>query len=194
MLKVNRILGNKYLIISVLGHHAGESESEIFRRKKEEIKEVGKSFWLIKSFKARTEHIQDICKIASDENQDVYCVFIQASQKNGAQPTKNNSVAVKFSPDNLNWFDIPRGIKVTGKIDKNTTALVLETLEFINKEDVLIDLWNYSYFLNNHQPIKIMQGASTILCVRKYNIGMKSRYRKIIAIAKLKEPFAVWLK
>ena len=192
MMKVNSIFENKYLIISVIGSHAGESEADIFRRKQEEIKQAGKSFWLIKSHKAKTEHVQDICRTASRENQDVYCVFIEAAQKSGAIPTKNDSVAVKFSSDKIIWSDIPTGIKVTGKIDKNTTALVFGTLEVIDEDD--IDLWNYSDFLHDEQPIKIMQVSSTLCCIKKNNAGMKSRYRKIVAIGKLKEPFAVWLK
>jgi hypothetical protein len=177
----------------VIGHHAGESESEIFSRKKDEIKKAGKSFWLIKSFKAKTQHIQEICKKASDENREIHCVFVQASQKGGARPTKIDSVANRFSKDNASWNDIPDGIKVTGKIDNSATALVLASLDIIN-ENINLDLWNYSDFLDISKPVKIMQGASTVCCFKEFKEGMKSRYRKIIAVGRLEEPFAVWLR
>jgi len=173
--------------------HVGESEEEIFLRKKDEIKVAGKSFWLIKSFKAKTEQIQSICKTASAEDKGVYCIFVQASQSGGAQPTKTNSVASQFSSDSVNWKNIPDGIKVTGKLDKNSTALVLESLEIID-DNIPFDLWKYSDFSNDFQPIKMMQGASTVCCIKKDSNGMKSRHRKVIAVGKLNAPFAVWLK
>jgi uncharacterized protein YfeS len=194
MVNLNSILIKKYILLSVMGFHAGESEAEIFDRKKREIIDTGKSFWLVNSFKAKTKDIQKFCKCALDEGEDVFCIFIEASQKGGAQPTKISSVASQFSSDNIHWSDIPKGIKVTGKIDKKTTTLILESLIMNNEKKVEIDLWNYSDFLDESNPIRLMQGASTICAIKKYNEGMKSRYRKIVAFGKLTEPFAVWLK
>ncbi len=191
---LNSILTKKYILFSVVGFHAGESEAEIFDRKKGEVIDAGKSFWLIKSFKAKTGDIQRFCKYALNDGEDVFCIFLEASQKGGAQPTKTNSVASQFSSDNIHWLDIPKGIKVTGKIDKRTTALVLESLEMNNEKDIEIDLWNYSDFLDDLNPARFTQGASTICATRKYNEGMKSRYRKIVAFGKLTKPFAIWLK
>ncbi len=48
---INSLLEENYLILSVVGSHAGESEKEIFDRKRREIAEVGKSFWLITHLK-----------------------------------------------------------------------------------------------------------------------------------------------
>src|SRR3989344_4938667 len=120
MTNINSISKKKYLLFSVIGSQAGESEQEIFNRKKREILNADKSFWLIKSFKSKTEDIQNFCRLAS--------------QKGGAQPTKTNSVAYQFSSNNIHWSDIPKGIRVTGKIDKKTTALVLESLEINNEK------------------------------------------------------------
>ena len=194
MANLNPILMKKFILVSVIEFHAGESEAEIFYRKKREIIDTGKSFWLIKSFKAKTEDIQKFCKCALNEGEDVFCIFLEASQKGGAQPTKTNSVASQFSSDNTYWSDIPKEIKVTGKIDKKTTALVLESLEMNDENKVEIDLWNYSNFLDSLNPIRFTQGASTICATKKYNEGMKSRYRQIVAFGKLTKPFAIWLK
>lgn len=194
MANFNTILIKKYVLLTVIGSHAGESEAEIFDRKKREIIDTGKSFWLIKSFKAKTEDIQKFCKCALNESEDVFCIFMEASRKGGSQPTKTSSVASQFSSDNIHWSDIPKGIKVTGKIDKKTTALVLESLEMNNEDEAKIDLWNYSDFLDELKPIRFTQGASSICAIKKYNKGMRSRYRKIVAFGKLTKPFAVWLK
>ncbi len=190
----NSILTKNHILFSVIGFHAGESEAEIFDRKRREVIDTGKLFWLVKSFKAKTEDIQKFCEYALNNGEDVFCVFLEASQKGGAQPTKISSIASQFSSDNIHWPDIPKGIKVTGKIDKRTTALVLESLEINNKKKLGIDLWNYSDFLNDLNPIRFTQGASTVCATKKYNEGMKSRYRRIVAFGKLTEPFAVWLK
>jgi len=193
MPNIDLIFKKIYLLFSVIGPHAGESETEIFDRKKREIIDEGKSFWLVKSFKAKTEDIQNFCRLASEDGEDIFCIFLEASQKGGAQPTKTSSVASQFSSDNIHWADISKGIRVTGKIDKKTTALVLESLE-INDERKEVDLWNYSNLLNDLEPIKFIQGASTICAIEKYNEGMNSRNRKIIAFGRLAKPFAVWLR
>ncbi len=192
MTNLRSILTKKHIIVTIVGSHAGESETEIFDRKKRELINAGKSFWLIKSFKAKTQDIQDFCKRALSEGEDLFCIFLEAFQKGGAQPTKTNSIASQFSSDNINWSNIPKDIKVTGKIDKKTTALILESLEINNDKETEIDLWDYSDFLNG--PIKFTLGASTICATKKQTEGMKSRHRKIVAFGKLKNPFAVWLK
>ncbi len=193
-MNVDSLFREKYLIFSVVGFHAGESEEEIFNRKRKEIADVGESFWLINSFKARTEIIQKFCRTALEDNKEIYCIFLEASQRGSAKPTKFKSHASEFSSDKINWSKIPKKIKVTGRINKNTTALILKTLEFNKNTNVKFDLWNYSDFLNDSAPIKFTQGASTVCAVRNYKRGMKSRFRRVVAFGKLKNPFAVWLR
>lgn len=166
MENIDSILTKKYILVSIIGFHAGESETEIFDRKRGEILDTGKSFWLMKSFKAKTEDIQDFCKCALDEGEDVFCIFLEASQTGGAQPTKTSTLASQFSSDTIYWSNIPEKIKVTGKIDKKTTALVLESLEINNEKETEIDLWNYSESPN--EPIKFTLGASTLCATKKY--------------------------
>jgi hypothetical protein len=168
--------------------------AEIYDRKKREIADTGRSFWLIKSNKARTKDIQEFCEEALSKGEDVFCIFLEASQKGGAQPTKTKSVASQFSSDNIRWSDIPKGIKVTGKIDKGTTALILESLEVNNEKNIKIDLWNYSDFLKKGEHLSFSLGGSTTCAIKKYTEGMKSREREIVAFGKLKKPYAAWLK
>jgi len=61
-----------------------------------------------------------------------------------------------------------------------------------------IDLWNYEDFSIPNQPIKYIQGCSTV-CALLRNMSthperMKSRYRKIIGLARIVEPYCVWLR
>jgi len=191
---ISSILRRNYILLTIIGSHAGESITDIFERKKDEVRVGGNSFWLIKSNKARTEHIQKLCACALNEGEDVFCLFIEPSIKGGAKPTTMNTQAYKFSYNEKDWENIPDGIKVTGKISKNTTALVLENLEITLDEGTEIDLWKYSDYLDQSSPIKFSLGSSTICATKIYNVGMKSRYRKIVAFGKLKKPFAVWLK
>jgi len=183
----------KYVIFSVIGSHAGESEDVIFARKKKEITDTGRSFWLINSTKAKTEDIQKFCKRAHSENEEVLCMFIEPSSSRGSRPTKTSAIASKFSIDKINWEEIPKGIKITGNIKADTSALVFDELEVVERY-IRIDLWNYSDFINGLGPVKTRLGGSTICAVKKFNKGMKSRYRRVIGVGRLTKPFAVWLK
>ena len=188
----------KYVVISVMGPHAGESENEIFNRKIQDIHniDVGLTFWLMKSHRAKPEMVHELCVKANTEKTESYCVFIEASSKGGAVPTKTASSAKSYSKDNLTWVVLPRGLSpVTGKIDKNAYALVFNRLELVTDS---IDLWSYADFFNQNSPLKIIQGASTICAINKDMANdtdkIKSRYRRVIAIGKLCEPFCVYLR
>ncbi len=183
----------KLAIFSIIGEHAKETKENILSRKKKEIKETGRSFWLIRSVKAKVEDIQNICQLAQSGHKKIFCFFLEPSQKNGAQPTKTEAIASQFSADSLQWKNIPKGIKVTGKIDKRTAALVFKNLE-ICPAGAEVDLWEYSNFLNPIEPIRFSLGASTFCSIKKYNPGLKSRKRRIVAKGELVYPFAVWLK
>lgn len=186
----------KYVVISVIGPHAGESENEIFNRKIQDIHNVGFTFWLMKSHRSKPKMVHELCLKDDAENIESYCVFIEASSKGGAIPTKSASSAKSYSKDNLAWEGLPQGLSpVTGKIDNNAYALVFNLLEQVNDS---IDLWNYADFFNQNNPLKIIQGASTICAIKKdmsnHTGKLKSHYRRVIAIGKLCEPFCVYLK
>ena len=186
----------EYVDISVMGPHAGESEKEIFNLKIQDIHNIGLTFWLIKSHRAKPKMVQELCLKANAENTESYCVFIEASSKGGAVATKLASSAKSYSKDNLTWDVLPRGLSpVTGKIDKSAYALVFNRLKLVND---VIDLWRYADFFDQNNPIKIIRGASTICAIKKdmsnHASKIKSRYRRVIAIGKLCEPFCVYLR
>ena len=178
-----------YLIITIVGSHAGEELKNIFLRKQKDIEKTKKTYWLLKSFKAKTDHIQEFCNLAKKDNQECYCLFIEAGSKNGAKPTINNQLAKEISKDGLLWQKAEHTI--TGKVDKQSTALVMSKLTILDKPE-LFDFWNYSE--PNKVPIKLQLGASTGCCIKRKSKGMVSRYRNIVAIGKLINPYAVWVR
>ena len=187
----------KFIVISVMGPHAGESEDEIFQRKIGDIRRIGRTFWLIKSHQAKPHMVQEVCRSAKKDNLEVHCIFIEASSGKGATPTKEASLAESYSADGKEWEDLPRELgPVTGKIDRSAYALVFNQLELARGKR--IDLWNYADYFDQGYPIRIVQGASTLCGVKKDMSSQKDRIksndRKVIAFGTLCNPFCVWLK
>ena len=179
-------------IISVMGDHAGEDVDTIFDRKTDDINRVGKTFWLMKSPKARPALVQKIC-----EPCPIYIFFVEPATKGGARPTTTGDAAKEYSSDGQLWHPIPEGLSpVTGKLDKGAAALVFDvmTRAVVGK----LDLWGYADFSDAQKPTKFILGCSTVCAVKKdmtsHPSRMKSRYRGIVAVARLADPYCVWLR
>ena len=175
-----------------MGDHAGQAVDVIFERKLADIKRTGKTFWLIKSPKSRPTQVQDICQLPP-----TYAIFIEPATKRGARPTTSDDAARKYSVDEKTWGPLPEGISpVTGKLDSGATALVFDMLTTSLKG--AIDLWMYADFSLVQEPVKFRLGCSTVCAILKdmssHPERMKSRYRGIVAVAKLIEPYGVWLR
>mgnify|MGYP001582450039 FL=1 len=181
----------KYFLISIVGSHAGEDATTIFSRKQRELKDNGGTYWLLKSFKAKTRQIQSFCKKAEQGGEEIHCLFIDSSSKNGARPTMHNTSVTHISHNGTDWGQLPLNMRMTGKIDLQSSALVLDELELFDKH-LDIDLWDFSEF-ETGGPVELQLGASTVCCIRKPSNGMKSRHRKIIARGKLTYPHAVFV-
>jgi hypothetical protein len=179
-------------IISVMGDHAGEDTNTIFDRKKGDIDRKGTTFWLIRSPKARPSQVQKICKSFPS-----YTIFIEPAIKGGARPTIKEDAAKEYSGDRLLWHKLPKGLSpVTGKLDIVATALVFDKIT----TDVYgtLDLWDYAEAFDVHKPLRFILGCSTVCAIRKdmksNSEKMKSRYRKIVAVARIAEPYCVWVR
>ncbi len=136
--------------------------------------------------------VQDICKFSP-----AYTIFVEPASKGGARPTTNNEAAREYSADKKIWSQLPEGVgPVTGKIDSSATALVFDTMT--TTVSGTIDLWSYSDFSDENKPLKFILGCSTVCVTQKdmstHQNRMKSRYRGIIAVAKLTKPYCVWLR
>lgn len=179
-------------LISVIGDHAGEDMPTIFKRKIEDIQKVNHTFWLIKSPKAKPAAVQDFCKSGP-----VYVLFIAPATTGGARPTEVNEKAATYSLDGLKWQALPVGLgPVSGKLDSRAYALVFDMLTIV--DNATVDLWAYSDFDNTEKPIKMILGCSTVCATKKdmtnHSDKMKSRFRKIIAVAHLTKPYCVFVK
>jgi hypothetical protein len=192
MTLLEEALKSDLCIISVMGAHAGEGVDVIFNRKIADIELTGKTFWLMRSPKALPIQVQDICK-----SFPAYTIFVEPSSKGGARPTTNNAAAKEHSVDKKKWSQLSKGVgPVTGKIDSSATALVFDIMT--TNVSGTIDLWKYSDFSAEEKPLKFILGCSTVCVIQKdmstHPDRMKSRYRGIIAVAKLTEPYCVWLR
>jgi hypothetical protein len=192
MSQLEKVLAHKQCVISVMGDHAGEGVGAIFKRKKSDIERTGKTFWLMRSPKARPAHVQQICTPIP-----AYTIFVEPATKGGARPTIKEDTAKEYSADGIQWHHLPKGLSpVTGKLDKGATTLVFDMLTTdINGN---LDLWNYGSLLDINKPIRFILGCSTVCAVRKdmmtHPDKMKSRYRGIVAVARLAHPYCVWVR
>jgi len=184
----------KYVILSVMGPHAGEDEAKIYQRKILDIDNTGMTFWLVRSNQAKPDAVQQMCKVAKSESSDIYCYLIDPSSR--ASPTKYAESAKAYSQDKITWRDFPSSLgPVTGRIDKGAYALVFSEIKLSNFN---IDLWNYSNYFKQIEPIIFRQGGSTVCSIQKDSRAhpkkMQSNLRVVRAVARLTEPYEVWLK
>jgi len=190
------MINAKYVVITVIGEHADELVNAIFERKIRDIENIGITFWLLKSRNAKPIMVQKLCKVVKSINEDVFVIFIKPATSGGATPTETAERATSYSTDNTSWINFPEGISlVTGKIDRGAFALAFSQIRLIKDS---IDLRFYANFFDQDQPLKIIQGASTICALEKVMINhpnaMKSYNREVVAIGKLCEPYCVYLR
>jgi hypothetical protein len=111
-------------VVSVMGDHAGEGADDIFNRKKTDINRLGKTFWLIRSPKARPAQVQGMCATIPS-----YTIFIEPATKGGARPTTVEDAAKEYSNNRVLWHRLPEGLSpVTGKLDAGAIALVFDMM------------------------------------------------------------------
>ncbi len=187
----------EYSVLSVMGPHAGEESDAIFSRKIADIRNAGRTFWVVRSHKAKPDIIQTIGSAVRNRSGQPLCAFLAPSAPGGAVPTKTSSAASEYSADRSEWQALLASITpVTGQMTPNTCALVFDQLCL--QESTVVDLWQYADFVDPAQSVKIRQGASTVGVVRgntsKHPDRMKSHLRKVMAVGRLVEPFAVWLR
>jgi len=179
-------------VISVMGAHAGEDADAIFGRKIDDCETVGRTLWVAKSPKARPAQVQAICRPGRG-----YVIFVDPAGLSGARPTTESDCATECSPDRATWLQLPDGIgPVTGQMNSSATALVFDKLT--TDVDRTIDLWAYADAADSDKPLKFILGLSTACAVGKdmsaHPQRMKSRYRRVVAVARLTDPYCVWLR
>lgn len=181
-----------WCVISVMGAHAGEGVDVIFDRKVADCQMTGQTFWVTKSAKARPGQVQELCGSSAG-----CAIFVEPATPGGARPTTRAERATEYSADQLHWLALPPGIgPVTGQLDGAATALVFDRLS-TDVEGVL-DLWRYADAASPDLPVRLKLGLSTICALRKDTAShpnrMKSRYRGVVAVGRLMEPYCAWVR
>ena len=81
-------------------------------------------------------------------------------------------------------------------MDSSATALVFD--ELTTDVDRTVDLWAYADAADSDKPVKFILGLSTACAVRKdmsaHPQRMKSRWRRVVAVARLTDPYCAWLR
>jgi len=165
-------LAHPSCVLSVMGDHASESADAIFYRKIADINRLGKTFWLMRSPKARPAKVQGICESAPS-----YTIFVEPATKGGARPTKEEDAAKEYSDDGVSWYRLPKNLSpVTGKLDKSAAALVFDKMT--TNVTGSLDLWCYADFSDILEPIKFILGCSTVCAIKSENfsIGIRGYY------------------
>jgi hypothetical protein len=167
-------------VLSIVGCHANESQKTIVQRKGRDVAMAGITLWVYQSWKARVRAVQEFARL--HPGTPVY--FLEG----GAVPTGTTEHAQEMSEDGLSWLMLPKGIgAVTGKLTGGA-CLVLDQLSPVTTQT--IDLWEYVEY-PSLRPVKFGRGASTACVVPSPHgpsSGMKSRFRRVVAIGRLAAP------
>jgi hypothetical protein len=70
--------------------------------------------------------------------------------------------------------------------------MVIDELEVFSGARRTFDLWEYS--TNSGSRIEFNQANTTAIAIKRYREGMKSRFRKLIAIGRLCDPGFVYVR
>lgn len=181
------------LVFSVMGPHAHEDVSSIFRRKISDISIAGETLWLCRSPNARPDRTQNFFSTC----EDCQILFLAPTSKNGARPTSSAQPMIERSPNRIDWSPIEKTISpVTGHADRGAYAFVLTALS-VYAEPTMIDLWQYAEE-PGLTPVRFRLGASTLLARRHatstHELRPKTRFRQVIASGRLSKPYAVWVR
>ena len=91
-------------VIGVMGAHAGEDADVIFGRKIGDCETLGRTFWVVKSAKARPAQVQAICNLGRG-----HVIFVEPASPGGARPTTESDFATEYSSDRATWLPLPDG-------------------------------------------------------------------------------------
>jgi hypothetical protein len=179
------------LVVSVIGPHANEVEDAIFKRKMDDVRSTGRTFWLVTSSKVNPLAVQEMCQPRSVG----YVVFVESSGR--PRPTTTETAASRYSTDQRTWHQLPSGLgPVTGRLGRNAKAFIFDALELCHSEP--FDIWEYGELPDGTMPLDTRIGHSTVCALKRDLSGhpkrMKRQFRSIVACARLQDPFCVWLQ
>jgi hypothetical protein len=181
---------NSGLLFMKVGLHAGESLEEILKRKRREYEAAGMVFW---GYGGGTCHptrcVQPFAKIKIGEGGNVYI----AMERIDSHHLPTNVIATEFSEDGLIWKPIPKGIEVRA----SRYAVVLDEIQV---GDLNIDLSAYKVAVGPSRgkvASEYIAGRVDKACITpnlESQTKSEPKIKKIEFIAKIKPPFAVFLR
>lgn len=179
-----------------MGPHCGYTPTQIFERKMNDIQSLGFTFWSMKSRMAQPDLVQSLSK---KNGGTAYVILIQPATPGGAKDTTIPNYAQQFSPDNRHWYQFDKRLcKVMVNIRRDAFAFRFDKITLIENKHIVLDLWNYASYLETNKAIRTGQGFSTVCAEKKdtryYPDRMLSHEREIVAVARLIEPYCVWLR
>lgn len=183
--------GSGVLFMKV-GTHAQEDIAAIIARKQREIDEAGFAMW---GYGGNTCHprsmVQPFAEEFSSKGQPIYLVMQEMNSRHFAEPLP----AKRYSPDGINWIDVPRGINVLG----SRFALVLKDLR---QENHTLPLTRTRVAVGPNRGrlgSRYIVGQADKACLevtaeQEMVNDEDPREVKISLVAELRDPFAVFLR
>lgn len=186
--EIDRI--SESFVFMKVGQHAGEELDSILERKREEIKKTGMSFWGYGGPTCHpTKQVQPFAKYIVEKKGSIYLCMEKI--KSFADP--DIVPATMYSVDGINYTPIPEGITVTG----SRYAIVLD--EIIPEEfEIPIEAYEVACGKSMGKPASTyIQGHVDKACLEvNFNrmADITNKRKKISFIARMKEPYAVFVK
>lgn len=185
---------NKYdsLIFMKVGQHAGEDFESIIERKRKEIKDTGMSFWGYGGPTCHpTRQIQPFAKSVIERNGSIYLCMNKI--ESFADP--DVIPATMYSIDGISYEPIPKGILVTG----SRYAIVLDE---IVPDETEIELGAYEIgcgvsrgrAASNYIKGHVDKACLEMNVTRLIDPNIVSNKKKISFIARMKDPYAIFVK
>lgn len=180
-----------FLVFMKVGSHAGETFDQILERKRQEIRDAGRSFW---GYGGNTCHpltqvqpfIKSRLKLSKSGS-----VYLLMQYIDSTAPV--TLPAKEYSVDGLKWEAIPDGIRVTG----SRYALVLDEIQ---PGELILPLDQYTVAVGPSTGIaapKYLQGRVDKGCFERTAEGeaaLAEDGANISYVARLADPYAVLLK
>lgn len=171
-----------------VGTHAQENLSDIIRRKKQEIDEIGYSLW---GYGGNTCHprtmVQPFAADYASRGKPIVLAMQPMNSKHFAEPLR----AEESSVDGSNWAAIPDGINVLG----SRYALCLRTLEQLDDELYLSSTRVAVGNSKGKAGDRYVRGRVDKACLEvSADLVEPSGRIKISLVAELADPYAVFLR
>jgi hypothetical protein len=181
------------ILFMKVGTHAQETLTDIIARKTKEIEDTGFAMW---GYGGNTCHprtmVQPFAESCVLRHEPIYLCMHEMDSRHFAEPLRAN----EFSADGTKWERIPDTIHVKG----SRFALVLEDLK---QEELLLPLDNAQVAIGlskGRAASRYIQGQVDKACLEVLDAPLpdlkpdERRAIKINLVAKLKSPYAVFLR